>query len=120
MRDEQKPTDVADPEGAPEPRTHPRRPSDARQALRAFATHGYDGVSVNALSRELGVSHNLLHQRFGSKLALWHAAVDWGFGEWRANRSRPSTRPRATRSSSCGIVLHRFLGSPPGAPNSSG
>ena len=31
-------------------------------ALRAFATHGYDGVSVNALSRQLGVSHNLLHQ----------------------------------------------------------
>ena len=28
-------------------------------ALRAFATHGYDGVSVNALSRQLGVSHNL-------------------------------------------------------------
>jgi len=49
-------------------------------ALGAFATHGYDGVSVNALSRELGVSHNLLHQRFGSKDGLWHAAVDWGFG----------------------------------------
>src|SRR5271157_2322274 len=49
-------------------------------ALRSFATHGYDGVSVNALGRELGVSHNLLHQRFGSKDGLWHAAVDWGFG----------------------------------------
>jgi TetR/AcrR family transcriptional regulator len=49
-------------------------------ALGAFATHGYDGVSVNALSRDLGVSHNLLHQRFGSKDGLWHAAVDWGFG----------------------------------------
>jgi AcrR family transcriptional regulator len=49
-------------------------------ALRAFATHGYDGVSVSALSRELGVSHNLLHQRFGSKEGLWYAAVDAGFG----------------------------------------
>jgi AcrR family transcriptional regulator len=49
-------------------------------ALRAFATHGYDGVSVSALSRELGVSHNLLHQRFGSKQGLWYAAVDAGFG----------------------------------------
>lgn len=49
-------------------------------ALKAFSTHGYDGVSVNALSRELGVSHNLLHQRYGSKEELWRAAVDWGFG----------------------------------------
>ncbi len=49
-------------------------------ALRAFATHGFNGVSVRTLSRELGVSHNLLHQRFGSKQALWRAAVDWGFG----------------------------------------
>jgi TetR/AcrR family transcriptional regulator len=49
-------------------------------ALSAFATHGYAGVSVRTLSRDLGVSHNLLHQRFGSKWAIWRAAVDWGFG----------------------------------------
>ena len=51
-----------------------------KAALGVFATHGYDGVSVSALSRDLGVSHNLLHQRFGSKEGLWYAAVDWGFG----------------------------------------
>ena len=45
-------------------------------ALRAFATHGYDGVSLRTLNRELGASHNLLHGRFGSKEALWYAAVD--------------------------------------------
>jgi TetR/AcrR family transcriptional regulator len=49
-------------------------------ALRAFATHGYAGVSLRTLNRDLGVSHNLLHQRFGSKWAIWRAAVDWGFG----------------------------------------
>lgn len=32
-----------------------------------------------ARSTELGVSHNLLHQRFSSKEQLWYAAVDWGF-----------------------------------------
>jgi AcrR family transcriptional regulator len=48
-------------------------------ALRAFATHGYDGVSLRTLNRELGASHNLLHGRFGSKEALWYAAVDWAF-----------------------------------------
>jgi AcrR family transcriptional regulator len=49
-------------------------------AFRAFATHGYDGMSVRTLNRELGVSHNLIHQRFGSKRGLWYAAVDRAFG----------------------------------------
>jgi AcrR family transcriptional regulator len=57
-------------------------PADAilDAALRAFATHGYDGVSVRTLNRELGVSHSLIAQRFGSKADLWRAAVDHGFG----------------------------------------
>jgi TetR/AcrR family transcriptional regulator len=49
-------------------------------AFRAFATYGYDGVAVRTLNRELGVSHNLIHQRFGSKLGLWYAAVDRAYG----------------------------------------
>ncbi|MCW2796981.1 TetR/AcrR family transcriptional regulator [Nocardioides sp.] len=49
-------------------------------AMRAFARHGYDGVSVRTLNRELGVSHNLIHQRFGTKEGLWRAAVDHAFG----------------------------------------
>jgi AcrR family transcriptional regulator len=50
-------------------------------AFRAFATYGYDGVAVRTLNRELGVSHNLLHQRFGSKQRLWYAAVDRAFSQ---------------------------------------
>ncbi|MET8825083.1 TetR/AcrR family transcriptional regulator [Streptomyces sp. NPDC004610] len=50
------------------------------QALHAFAIHGYEGVSVRELNRVLGVSHNLLHKRFGSKEGIWYAAVSWGFG----------------------------------------
>jgi AcrR family transcriptional regulator len=49
-------------------------------ALRAFARDGYDGMSVRTLNTELGVSHNLINQRFGSKEDLWRAAVDHGFG----------------------------------------
>ncbi|MEV5846349.1 TetR/AcrR family transcriptional regulator [Streptomyces sp. NPDC051985] len=48
-------------------------------ALRMFADKGYEGASVAALNRELGVSHNLIHQRFGSKEKLWYATVDWAF-----------------------------------------
>jgi len=49
-------------------------------ALRTFATFGYEGVSLRTLNRELGGSHNLIYQRFGTKEELWKAAVDYGFG----------------------------------------
>jgi TetR/AcrR family transcriptional regulator len=48
-------------------------------ALDAFAERGYEGTSVRELARHLGVSHNLIPQRVGSKEQLWYAAVDHGF-----------------------------------------
>src|SRR5260221_3389871 len=50
-------------------------------AFLAFATYGYDGATVRTLNRELGVSHNLIHQRFGSKQGIWYAAVDRAFSQ---------------------------------------
>ena len=49
-------------------------------ALEAFAERGYDGTSVREIARKLGVSHNLIPQRIGSKEELWRRAVDQGFG----------------------------------------
>src|ERR1700757_5170575 len=74
-------------QGKPErPRGRPKA-SDAvpieeilDKALIMFATVGYDGMSLRTLNRELGVSHNLIYQRFGTKDELWRAAVDYGFG----------------------------------------
>src|SRR4030081_3621941 len=48
-------------------------------AIEAFSVHGYNGVSLRTVNDELGVSRNLLYQRFGSKAELWRAAVDWAF-----------------------------------------
>ena len=48
-------------------------------AIEAFSVHGYNGVSLRTVNDELGVSRNLLYQRFGSKAKLWYAAVDWAF-----------------------------------------
>ena len=48
--------------------------------LEAFAERGYDGTSVREIARKLGVSHNLIPQRIGSKEELWRRAVDQGFG----------------------------------------
>jgi TetR/AcrR family transcriptional regulator len=50
-------------------------------ALDAFADRGYDGTSVREIARDLGVSHNLIPQRIGSKDQLWRCAVDRGFGQ---------------------------------------
>lgn len=47
--------------------------------LGAFADLGFDGTSVRALCRHLGVSHNMIHQRYQSKDAAWTAAVDHAF-----------------------------------------
>ena len=50
-------------------------------ALRSFADRGYEGTSVRELNHALGVSHNLINRRFGSKEQLWRATVDRWFGE---------------------------------------
>lgn len=48
-------------------------------ALATFAERGYEGTSVRDLCRRLGVSHNLVHERYGGKERLWYAAVGHGF-----------------------------------------
>jgi len=71
------------PRGRPAAGSAGAGPGDAAlldAALRSFADRGYDGTSVRELARVLGVSHNLIPQRFGSKEQLWYAAVEHGFG----------------------------------------
>jgi AcrR family transcriptional regulator len=53
-------------------------------ALDAFAAKGFEGMSVRELARSLGVSHNLIPQRVGSKDELWRAAVEQGFSRLAA------------------------------------
>ena len=50
-----------------------------RASLVAFAERGFDATSVREIARNLGVSHNLIPQRFGSKEQLWYLAVDHAF-----------------------------------------
>jgi TetR/AcrR family transcriptional regulator len=42
----------------------------------AFAELGYDGASVRELARRLGVSHNFINDRYGSKEQFWRAVID--------------------------------------------
>lgn len=45
-------------------------------AFRSFAERGYEGTTLRELAKELGVSHNLINVRFGTKEDLWRRAVD--------------------------------------------
>jgi TetR/AcrR family transcriptional regulator len=73
----------------PAPRTPARRvgrpaqPTDVPDeaeilagGLAAFAELGYEGASVRELARRLGVSHNFINDRYGSKEKFWRAVID--------------------------------------------
>ncbi|MEM9313902.1 MAG: TetR/AcrR family transcriptional regulator [Pseudomonadota bacterium] len=45
-------------------------------AIEAFAASGFEAMSIRALTRELNVSHGLVHHYFGTKHELWEACVD--------------------------------------------
>lgn len=74
----------------------PGRPSLASEdvvletALRSFAEIGYEGTSVRTLNKELGLSHNSIQQRFGTKEQLWRRVVDHAFGSMVAKLVEPA------------------------------
>jgi AcrR family transcriptional regulator len=47
-----------------------------RRGLDTFAELGYDGTTMRELARRLGVSHNFINDRYGSKERFWRAVVD--------------------------------------------
>ena len=48
-------------------------------AWQMFADTGFEASSVRDLSARLGISHNTITKRYGSKELLWFAAIDHGF-----------------------------------------
>lgn len=46
------------------------------RGLMAFAELGYERASVRELARRLGVSHNFINDRYGSKEQFWRAVID--------------------------------------------
>lgn len=58
----------------------PEEQSILTRGLEAFAELGYDHASARELARRLGVSHNFINDRYGSKAAFWRAVVDHALG----------------------------------------
>jgi AcrR family transcriptional regulator len=54
-----------------------------RRGLDTFAELGYEATSVRELGNRLGVSHNFVNDRYGSKGAFWHAVVDFALADAR-------------------------------------
>ncbi|MFJ4850443.1 MULTISPECIES: TetR/AcrR family transcriptional regulator [unclassified Streptomyces] len=49
-----------------------------RRGLATFAELGYAATTMRELARRLDVSHNFVHERYGSKGNFWRAVVDFG------------------------------------------
>lgn len=48
-------------------------------SLKEFAENGYEGATTASVARRVGVTQPLIHYHFGSKEALWRAAVELAF-----------------------------------------
>ena len=61
-------------------------------AFLAFASSGFDSMSVRNLNAQLGLSHETVRQRFGSKLDLYYAAIDHGVAQFYAILAEERTK----------------------------
>jgi AcrR family transcriptional regulator len=100
-------------------RGRPRILDDAAildSALRVFAVHGYEGMSLRSLNSELGLSHGTINQRFGTKEQLYLEAVDHGFSGLLADmRSIVESEPLPGDPLDASVVLRPLEPSPPSA-----
>jgi len=53
-----------------------------KDALKSFADHGFNGVSISSISKKIGVNDSLLHYHFGNKESLWQHAVNQAATEY--------------------------------------
>ncbi|NNF69317.1 MAG: TetR/AcrR family transcriptional regulator [Acidimicrobiia bacterium] len=108
------------------PRRRPGRPrgtgaidrSDLLEAaITAFADGGYDGLSMRAVARSLGVTLGTIQHHFGTKAELYRAAVDHTLADAARQRALQPRRDLKQRiqnlldvSSARPGVLAAFLG----------
>ena len=59
--------------------------------------------------RRLGVSHNLVHERFGSKESLWYAAIEHGFSALAAELATAAQQAEGDELDRLRAVLIRYV-----------
>lgn len=60
-------------------------------AARCFLESGYDGASINAMSREAGISKESVYRYFSSKKELFEAVIDRELNEYQRQLDRIDT-----------------------------
>jgi AcrR family transcriptional regulator len=79
-------------------------------ALASFAAIGYDATSVRALNAELGLSHETITQRFGTKAELFRAAVGHGLQQFITEfDAEIAARASGTDTERLRAVLRAFM-----------
>ncbi|UUU29972.1 TetR/AcrR family transcriptional regulator [Streptomyces sp. CA-210063] len=92
----------------------PEEGSVLLRGLEAFAELGYDRASARELARRLGVSHNFINDRYGSKAAFWRAVVDSAMGVQLA--SLPERDPSVDDAENLRRLITDFYRGAAGAP----
>lgn len=57
-------------------------------AAECFLAHGYDGASINAMSRGSGISKESIYRYFGSKKELFEAVIDRELNDYQGKIDR--------------------------------
>ena len=78
------------------------------RGLTAFAELGYDGASVRELARRLGVSHNFINDRYGSKERFWRAVIDQSLAAQVARLQSTLSVPGADDLGRLRDLVHAF------------
>ena len=79
-----------------------------RRGLNAFAELGYEATSVRELGNRLGVSHNFVNDRYGSKGAFWQAVVDFALAEARRQLDPVLSKDFADPAERLATIVRRF------------
>jgi AcrR family transcriptional regulator len=77
-----------------------------RRGLDAFAELGYDAATVRELAKRLGVSHNFINDRYGSKAQFWRAVVDSAMRDLQTQLQTTAEREADDADSLANVVLH--------------
>lgn len=79
-------------------------------ALRSFASAGFDATSVRALNAELGLSHETITQRFGTKSELYRSAVGHGLQQFVTEFDREiESQPKGNELDLLRATLRAFM-----------
>jgi len=78
-------------------------------AIAVFSKIGFDGASLRHIERQAGVNRGLASYHFGSKDALWRAAVSWLMDRFHDEMKKYQDVLRVVSAQERGRVLVRVL-----------